>query len=612
MNRRDDIVARALAVPGRREILEALGTARPDLGPPQAQQLSARLESFEEPRTPVRVAWVRTYTTELLRPYLRLESLLRGLAVESCECPYGSLLEEVRPGSALRAFEPDIVYFMLQWEDLEPRLAGPVTGPGGEETAAAAVERLAGWMHGFRAALGALLVVTLLPRMTPPELGLCDPMAADSEAAFFAGLKARISARFRDELPDTLFLDLDDLVREHGRRRFFDNRLWLAGRAPFSAAGAQAVAARLTVCAFLRKTPPVKCIVLDADNTLWGGVAGEDGLEGIALGPDYPGAAFVAFQRRLLHFQRRGILLAVCSKNNPADLLEILRDHPHQVLRESHFAAIQAGWAPKPEQVRALAARLGLGIDSFLFVDDSPQECLALRQAFPELDVVQTPARPSDIPGCLDELPRLETLRRTAEDQQRTGLYAAEQARRQAAAGRAPEEYLASLRMVMTFGVNDPAHAARVAQLTQKTNQFNLTTRRYSEAEIRRFMEAPGGVVAHFSLADIFGDSGVAGAAIVRAAQDGTAEIDTFLMSCRVIGRQAERAFLRALLDRLAARGVARVRAAYAPTPKNGLVRDFWPRQGFAESAPGIFELEIARRPGEDAPPIVLRNQPAN
>jgi FkbH-like protein len=362
--------------------------------------------------------------------------------------------------------------------------------------------------------------------------------------------------------------------------------------------------------ALLLIEPPAKVLVVDGDNTLWGGIIGEDGLDGIALGPEYPGSVYVAFQRRLLELRQRGLLLALCSRNNEADVRQVLAEHPHQVLRDEHFAAMRANWDSKPDNLRAIAAELNLGLDAFVFVDDSAHECLAVRRALPQVTVVQTPSEPAALPACLDGLARLEILTLTEEDRTRTALYAQERQRRSlAAASDDPEQYLASLEMVMTVGLDDARQAARIAQLTQKTTQFNLTTRRYSEADIRRLAADPDWLVAHFSLADVFGDSGVVGVALVHGLSRTEVEIDSFLMSCRVIGRRAESAFLGYVLDLLGQRGVRVVHAGYAPTARNALVREFWGAHGFA-GGPQAYRLELASRiAGSPPPPIRIRQR---
>ncbi|MHB0936106.1 MAG: HAD-IIIC family phosphatase [Armatimonadota bacterium] len=588
-----DRITQALAATTRAGVLDALSPRRPALALPEINRLAAHLCELPDERRPLKIALLRTYTTELLASHWTLESLLQGFELTLYQAPYGALLQELQPGAGLLEFAPEVTYLFLRWEDLHPRLAGPVTGlPDRAAVQAEALEYLGHLLAAFREKLPGLLVLTLLPRMSPPELGIFDAMADDSEAAFFNELKRGIAKQLRDGLPSTYFQDLDEVVTALGRAQCFDARLWHTARCPFSVAGAQAVVARLMSYPVLLKCPQVKCLVLDADNTLWGGIIGEDGMEGIQLGPDYPGSTYLAFQRRLLALQGRGLLLALCSKNNAADVLEVLRHHPHQLLREEHFAAMRVNWEPKPGNLQAIAQELNIGIDALLFVDDSDFECEAVRRQCPGVRVVQAPGTPLDLPECLDGIPQLEVLQLTDEDRRRAELYAGRRKDQQLKATAASlDEYLASLEMVMHIGLDDRRHAPRIAQLTQKTNQFNLTTRRYTEADIIRFMDDPDWLVAHFRLADIFGDHGLVGVALIRL-EGGTAEVDTLLMSCRVIGRGAESAFLAHLLAALAQRGIRRVRGYYYPTAKNEMVKDFWPRHGFAAVDEAAFELE--------------------
>lgn len=592
------------AAASRSEVLARLGARRTALTLPQMRELGRQLRALSEPALPLRLAVLRTYTTELLRPYWQFEAQLQGFDLQLYEAPYGALLQEAAADSGLAAHGADLVYVFLRWEDLGPRLGLPVTGLAEAEREAVvegAEARVRGLIDGLRAVCGATIVVTLLPRMWGPELGIFEAMDAHSETTLRWRIKQAI-ARSAEVIPSALFSDLDEVAAEVGRMRMFDQRMWVTARFPFTTDGAQAVVRHLMAYAVVQRLPKAKCIVLDADNTLWGGIVGEDGPSGIALGPDYPGSVYMTFQRRLLELQQRGLLLALCSKNNPQDVAEVLQHHPHQLLREEHFAAMRVNWEPKPDNVRALAQELNLGLESFVFVDDSAHECMAMRQQLPQVSVVQVPplSDPLDLPYCLDGVARLQITSRTSEDRARTQMYAQERQRRQTAeAFRNHEEYLASLEMVMHVGFDDERHTARIAQLTQKTNQFNLTTRRYSEAEVSAFMRDPDWLVAHFSLADVFGNSGIVGVAIVRGVSAKTAEIDTFLMSCRVIGRYAEQAFAHHVLQRLASAGVERVVARYAPTPKNEMVRPFWTSLGLTltedEGDAAVYAWDLGR-----------------
>jgi len=588
-----DRITHALEATSRAGVLDALSPRRHTLPLPEINRLAARLRELPDERQPLKIAIVRTYTTELLSPYWTFESLLRGFELTLYQAPYGALLQELQQGAGLLEFVPEVTFLFVRWEDLHPKLAGQVTAlPDRSVVQAEALDYLINMLAAFREKLPGLLVLALLPRMSLPELGIYDAMAEDSEAAFFTDLKRGIAQRLRNELPSVYFNDLDELAADLGRAQLFDLRLWYTARSPFSVAGAQAVVARLMSYPVLLKCPQVKCIVLDADNTLWGGIIGEDGVEDIKLGPDYPGSAYLAFQRRLLALQGRGLLLALCSKNNEADVLEVLRKHPHQVLREEHFAAMRVNWEPKPENLRAIAEELNIGMDSLLFVDDNEFECEAARRQCPGVMVVQAPETALDLPECLDGIPQLEVLQLTNEDRRRAALYTGRRKEQQLKATAASlDDYLESLEMVMHVGLDDRRHAARIAQLTQKTNQFNLTTRRYTEADIIRFFDDRDWLVAHFRLADIFGDHGLVGMALLRL-QGETAEVDTLLMSCRVIGRGAESAFLAHLLGVLAQRGIRSVRGYYYPTAKNEMVKGFWLEHGFSVVDETTFELK--------------------
>ena len=279
-----------------------------------------RLKQMEKPRQALRVGIVRTYTTELLGPYWNFEALLAGFSLDLYQAPYGSLIEEAQSGSGLCKHQPDVVFFFMQWDDLDPRLTGAVTKFSGDERkqlVRSSTTRILEIVGGFRSHLTSLFVVSFLPRIFPRELGIYDAMAAGSETAFFADLKVCVAARLRQDATLVVLADLDDVVAEIGRQQMFDWRLWLTSRSPFSVVGSQAVVARLFTYAKLLKQPRAKCILLDADNTLWGGIVGEDGPSGITLGPEYPGSAYVAFQRRLGHFQQRGLLLGCAARTIP-------------------------------------------------------------------------------------------------------------------------------------------------------------------------------------------------------------------------------------------------------------------------------------------------------
>lgn len=576
---------------------------------PQAQRLIAHANGLASTGHALRLAIIHTYTSDLLDPWLGLEASLQGLELHTYHAPYGLSLQEARPDSELVRHAPDMTLLLLRREDLHPDLSKPLGmfSPAQQrDLRGEVVQALRDIVKRFRALPVGQIVVTLLPSMLAPGAGMFDMQSERSESGWWSILKTDFSRFLRESMQASLFIDLDEVLLELGRKDFFDARFWYAARFPFTAMAARELARRVIGLGVVLKLPKAKVIVLDADNTLWGGVIGEEGINGIALGPDYPGNAYVDFQRRILDYQQRGFILALCSKNNPADLDQVLAEHPHQLLRDEHFAARRVNWVSKPDNLISLAEELNLGLDSFVFVDDSDYECAAVRHKLPQVEVVQTPTRPVDVPTCLEPVARLEVLSLTVEDLAKTQMYAQERQRRELQQdlshdGGDLDDYLASLNMRMRVGFNDAAHLKRLTQLTQKTNQFNLTTQRYNEQQMQACILADDWWVAHFSLTDVFGDSGIVGLALFHLPTPEQAELNTFLMSCRVIGRNAESAFLHTLMRELTGRGVTCVVADYLPTPKNGLVANFLPEQGFEKRPDGRYERRLDTSPARDA-----------
>lgn len=589
MKQRINKIDKLLETNSRRELIEQAINWHKDLSLPDAQVLTKHLNTLEPPEHTFRLGFIHTYTSDLLNPWLNFHAAVQGLALNTYHAPYGLNIMESQEGSGLSSHKPDLTLFLLTRADLHPELTKPISGLDPEQLNGIleeAVSRLMEILARFRANISGRIGLTILPRILPVALGLYDAQADHSENAWWNTFKKTIASELASSIESSMFFDLDQILLELGRAQFFDSRFWYTSRFPFTPQAASELARRIISLSIVSKSPKAKVITLDADNTLWGGIVGEDGINGIALGPDYPGNTYVDFQHRILDFQRRGFILALCSKNNPEDVQEVLRDHPHQVLREHHFAAMRVNWLPKHENLLSLAKDLNLGVESFIFVDDSDHECAAIRSHLPQVQVIQTPTKPVDIPACLEQLPRLEILSLTKEDLQKTKLYAQEQQRQilkkdMGTDSGSIRDYLISLKMKMNVSIDSKEQLSRLTQLTQKTNQFNLTTRRYNEQQMLHFIESAEWTVFSFSLADIFGDSGIVGLALCKHLNNSEIEIDTFLMSCRVIGRQAESGFLESILGYLASNGITKVLAHYIKTPKNKLVEKFYSENGF-------------------------------
>ncbi len=413
----------------------------------------------------------------------------------------------------------------------------------------------------------------------------------------------RLNAQLRAAMPaGSHFVPLEEISGTLGRSRFYDLRRMYWTKQPFSESGLMNLCEHVIAGLRALISGPRKVLVLDLDNTIWGGVVGETGPLGVELGDSPRGEAFRQFQRHVKALTRRGVLLAVCSKNNAEDARECFRQNPDMVLKFEDFAHFVANWEPKTTGLREIAETLRLGLDSFVFFDDSPFEREMVRQAMPDVAVVDVPEDPSDYVRALQEGLWFESCALTDEDRKRSHLYQAEaehRAARKDAEGL--DDYLASLDMLATVRLIDTKDIQRVVQLLGKTNQFNLTTRRHTLEELRELLSRPGTIGLSLRLVDRLADHGLVAVALgVKVPYTGasTMEIDSFLMSCRVIGRTVEAHLLQVLLDRAHAAGYRQVIGRYLPTRKNHLVASFFEQMGFApietdDRAGRCFELKL-------------------
>lgn len=547
---------------------------------------------------PLRVAIARTFTVELLIPYLTVECALAGVAVETYVSSFGAYRQELLdPESPLYAFAPDVVLLAIQADDLVPTLTRdfllrtPAEIAGARDDALTELRDLA---EAVRRNSVATLLLHTVPPPTHAAAGSADRRLRPGQRETFEQLNQGI-ARILDEVWGVELFDLAAYVAGIGQVGWQDPRFDLLARAPFAAKHlpglARAYARMLALIAGLRR----KCIVLDLDNTLWGGVVGEDGWDGVSIGADYPGAAFVAFQRALLDLHQRGTLLAIASKNEEADVRAVFERRREMVLTREHFATWRINWSDKATNIQEIAEELGLGLDSLVFVDDDPTERALVARIVPDVLVPDWPREPAAYVEALFAIPSLDTLCILKEDHVRAELYRAESRRAEHhRASASIDDFLRSLELRARVEHVGPAAVARVAQLTQRTNQFNLTLRRYSEAEIAALAGSPQHEVFVLALRDRFGDTGRVAAAVLEYDRQ-RARIEAFVMSCRVLGRGVETFFLAQLAASARSRGAAILEGSYAPGPRNAQVADFYPRNGFAAggSSPHHWSLDL-------------------
>lgn len=549
----------------------------------------------------VRAAILGYCTTQYYTQILRGGARAAALPLQTWEAPYGAveqtLLDE---GSAFYKFQPTLVLFVTAVQALRDGLLA-VDLSQRQAAADREVERLIASIQRAARLPGVSVIVNNLVVPYERAWGNLTPRIAGSlpEAVRHINERLRATAAALDNI---YVVDCDAIAGNFGKRAWFDERLWFYSKSFCHHDALPTVASQAVDIMRAVKGRGVKCVAIDLDNTLWGGVIGDDGLDGIQLGELGDGEAFVRFQRWLGELSARGILLAVCSKNDEGRARDVFQKHRHMVLREADLACFIANWDNKADNLRLLAKRLNIGLDAIVFLDDSPFERDLVRQLAPEVCVPEMPEDPAEFVPYLEGLNLFEALQFSQEDRERTSLYRANVQREDEQAKFTDvNDYLKSLNMVAEFARFDDEHLPRIAQLVQRTNQFNLTTIRHTAAELKAFAEDAAYLPFYVTLEDRFGDNGLVAVVIGRRTGE-TLEIVTWLMSCRVFARRLEEFTLDRLVIAANAAGVKTLHGRYVPTNKNEIVADLYKKLGFVAGAGDVWEKKVAEHVSSDAP----------
>lgn len=536
----------------------------------------------------LRAALIGTGTLDSLGDHLRVAAAHAGLPLALQVGGFGQWAQELAdPSSPLVAHAPDVVFVAVATEALLPLHADDPFAPKDvlDHEREGAIALLAGLLDGAASRLKSTTFV--LHTFAVPEhapLGVADTASEGGHRARFAELDASLRVLAADRAPRVLLLDQERVEAVHGKGRVRDDRLWYMASVPYSESFLPVLAkAQVRVLRAL-KGKTRKCIVVDLDNTLWGGVVGEDGVDRLQVGGTAaPGNAFSDLQFVLARLKARGILLAVCSKNNPEDALPALESHPGMRLRPSDFAALRINWDDKATNIASIARELNIGLDSLVFLDDNPAERGLVRERLPDVLVPDLPRDPAGYARLVRDLDVFDSLAVTAEDRDRAQQYA-EQRERKAFEETASGDlhgYLHGLGIRLRIDAATSATLPRIAQLINKTNQFNATTRRYTEAQVAAMAESSDWVFRAVDVSDKFGESGLTAVAIAHVAADYW-EIDSFLLSCRILARGIEDALWIHLAQAAHAAGARELRAWFLPTAKNAPAAGFYERMGMS------------------------------
>lgn len=601
----------ALDAPGGADRPAACGAFAAALGTPfnllQLQKLNATVRTHAAAfgahfgGRVVRAAILGSYTTQPIREALAAVITAGGALPEIYEGGYGSLeTETLDPDAGVFAFRPDVVLLAAGWPSVHTL---PEPGASAEAVAALVDSTLDVWRQRWatlEARTGAQLIQHTFD--LPPErpLGRLEARVPWSTTRFFGALNDALRAAEGGRLA---LLDVAALAHEVGQRAWFDPRFWHHSKHGFAPARVLEYTRALGGLWRALEGRTRKALVLDLDNTLWGGVIGDDGLGGIKLGQgSAAGEAYVAFGRYVRRLRALGVVLAVNSKNDPAVARAALADHPESPLRPEDFAAFVCNWSPKSENLRAIAAQLNLGLDALVFADDNPAECAQVRQALPEVTVIELAGDPAGFPRLIEEQCLFTPLSLTAEDLLRAESYRARAAFTQAAEG-APADlpaFLRGLEMVAEVGPAPADDLPRLAQLFGKTNQFNLTGETFDEATLAAMRASAAHVVLSGRLTDRHANHGIVTAAVAHVSGEALV-LDNWVMSCRVFNRGLEAVVLARLQALALAAGCTRVEGCVVATPKNDYARRFFAQAGLtADAEAGVSPFQRA----VTAPPL--------
>jgi FkbH-like protein len=534
-----------------------------------------------------RLALLASSTVDHLIPGIRVGALRRRLLADCYVGTYGQYRQELlQPSSALHKFKPDTVLFSISAGDAIASIPLGATRSEADDALNRTISELRELWSQARERLRATVIQQTFLNTSESLFGNHDRMVWGAPLRLVDRLNELLIGAAQSE--GVALLDVARMAGRDGIDAWFDTARWLQAKmeiAPTAMPMYGELVARIIAA---QRGLSKKCLILDLDNTLWGGVIGDAGIDGIVLGQgSAEGEAHAALQRYVKQLAQRGIVLAVCSKNDARIAEEAFGNHPEMILKRSDIASFVANWEPKEGNIRQIAQQLNLGLDAMVFFDDNPVERAAVREALPMVAVPELPPDPAHYVRCIADAGYFEAIAFTADDLQRSEQYAANASREAVlTSGGDLQEFLAGLQMSVVFGRARDVDLARVTQLINKTNQFNTTTQRYSIEEVTRYCRDPGVFVLQFRLVDRFGDNGLVSVMILKPhpIDAGVHLVDTWVMSCRVFGRELEFEAMNIAIEMAREHGAQALRGDFIPTAKNAVIANLYSDLGFSRT----------------------------
>jgi len=539
----------------------------------------------KESNKKIKIAFLSSFTTKGFKEVLHVKCCELGLLPTFYIGNYNQYAQEIlNSNSGLYKFEPDLIILFI---DTASIIGETYLSPYrlSDEKRKRLIDKKIGeiktLIETVKKQTFAKLVVHNFEVPIHSPMGILENKQKFGFKESIETLNSKLRDQYKNDSQVFLF-DYDAFCSKIGKQNIIDYKMYYLGDIKLDFQNIPYLCNEYTAYIKPLSSLTKKCLVLDLDNTLWGGIIGEDGIEGIKLGHTPEGRPFIEFQKYILSLLNRGVILAINSKNNLDDALSVFKNHPDMILKEEHFAAIQINWDDKISNMKAIAEELNIGLDSFVFIDDDKLNREMVRDALPEVLVVDLPEDPSLYLNTLIQLNDFNTFQITEEDKKKGKIYAQQRNRNQfEKIATDITEYLKGLNMVVTVQKANKFNIPRISQLTQKTNQFNMTTRRYLEEDIKKFSQDDKHLVISIKVEDKFGDNGITGTAIVEI-DDKEWRIDTFLLSCRIIGRRIEESLLAYIIQQAQKENAKTLHSEFIPTKKNAPAKEFYKKNGFS------------------------------
>jgi len=512
--------------------------------------------------------------------------------------PYNQLIQLSMNPEAVLGAPTDALIVLWRIEDITP---DPLNTAQGMDDLSQFIDAIALLRQSYKGTI----IISNPPYPSAPEFEAHDLNQAETGLSAYNQYLSNWIKGVSD-IDGLNHLNLAGLLHGYGANNAQDSRGWYLYKQPYALGFFKEVSAQLTRHIAAQTIPAKKCLVLDCDNTLWGGIIGEDGLGGIQIGADFPGKAFADFQKHCLYLREKGSFLAIASKNNKADVFDVFDNHDAMVLKGEHISSWQVHWDSKAGSIQAIANELNIGVDACVFVDDNPKEIAEVSERLPEVTCLLVPEELAELPALLTNTGLFDIAQLSDEDKKRADMMMAESKRKKETSGLSEAEFRKSLDLKIDIFEAEQQHLGRITQLINKTNQFNVTTIRRNQDEVTTLHHDENTLLMGMDIKDRFGEYGLVGVAIIQKQENNVWDIDSLMMSCRVLGRGAETSFIASISNAVKTKGGAALKARYIETPKNSLVKNLFKDHGFkAEGDEWVCKVDDVK-PAPDEVTITL------